>query len=192
MEQRFQLYLNILPVVEQAIMYFAFLSGSILTLITIYILTFKIMFKSIEHNDLWSDNGKNNRDVYVPCEIPIDTDTDDDIAKGKSNFGDKMRDLSIKITDKVYDTVGSVKDRVAVNVRGIFDRDCDIVIESDASKSDSGEDNDFDYKEVKQSDSEDDCKYLEVMDDGLDLDISFNNDRTKLKKGNDLVLHISE
>ncbi|KOB64394.1 Uncharacterized protein OBRU01_24345, partial [Operophtera brumata] len=192
MEQRFQLYLNILPVVEQAIMYFAFLTGSLLTLVTIYILTFKIMFKSIKHKDLWSDNNQNNMDVYVPCEIPLDIDSDDDILKEKSNFGDKMRDLSIKLTDKVYDTVGSVKDRVAVNVRGIFDRHSDIVIESDGSKSETSEENDFDYKEVKQSDSEDDCKYLEVIDDGMDLDLSFNNDSTKLKKGNDLVLHIAE
>lgn len=112
--------------------------------------------------------------------------------KEKHNFSDKMRDLSNKLTDKVYDTVGSVKDMVKENARNIFDRNSDVVIESDGSKSDSGGENEenFSYKEVKQSDSEDECKYLEVIDDGMDLDFSFDNDRTKLKQ--DVVLHIAE
>lgn len=191
MEQRFKLYLNILPVAEQAIMYLAFITGSLLTLITIYILTFKVMFKSNDpwgdnESKMWSDNNC-NKNVYAPCEMPLDTDSDDDFVKA-SNFGDKMKDLSIKLTDKVYDTVGSVKEKVAENVRNIFD----IVIESDGTKSDTSEEN-FDYREVKQSDSDDDCKYLEVMDDGMDLNLSFDNSRPKLKNyNNDLVLHISD
>lgn len=191
MEQRFKLYLNILPVAEQAIMYISFISGTLLTLITIYILTFKIMFKSKDpwsgndklKSNLWSD-GKNNRNVYSPCEIPLDTDSEDDT---KNSIGGTIRVLGTKLSDKVYDTVGSVKDKVANNVRNMFD----VVIESDSSKSDTSEEN-FDYKTVKQSDSDDDCKYLEVIDDGMDFDVSFNKDKSKLKNYNDLVLHISD
>ncbi|XP_075988799.1 scavenger receptor class B member 1-like isoform X2 [Anticarsia gemmatalis] len=155
MQQRFSLYLNILPIVEQGAMYALFVTGALFILTTVYILTFKVMFrKSRDFNDWKEKDG-----IYAPCEVPLsDTDTDDNGKSLIKYHSEKIKDLSSKFSDKMYDTVGSVKGKVVDEINHVkhaFDKkDC---------KDEKG------YAVVKQSDSEDDCKYLEVIDDGSDL-----------------------
>lgn len=192
MEQRFKLYLNILPIVEQAIMYVLFVTGSLIILATVYILTFKIMFKNYQQRNM--DICKNQKTIYSPCEIAIDTDSDDCSKKeNKTLISDKLRDLSAKLTDKMYDTVGSVKKVSDINVKQIFERKASLKNSTlnttlNDSKSDSGDD--YDYREVKQSDSDEDCKYLEVVDDGNDF---YKNFDSNIKRtDHDLILQISD
>lgn len=238
MEQRFRLYLNILPSVEQGAMYLLFTAGVLLIFITIYGLTFKIMFKSLDSKknrnfaigtDLWIQNrNKNAKDkdsVYAPCEIPLsETDTDYntdydpkiDNEKRPSLYktqSDRFKELSHRLSDKVYDSVDSLKDKVRdiTHVKNIFkDEHRDILIvknesqSNDAYKSDSS-DNEKEYKgdyeAVRQSDSDDDCKYLEVLDDGCEFDDSISHYQTERANHlkdldatdkNDLIIHISD
>lgn len=232
MEQRFQLYLNILPAVEQGAMYLLFVIGAILIIITIYRLTFKIMFKSFDSKEnrnfaigsnLWIERNKNKKDkdsVYVPCEIPLsETDTDyntdyntqNDNEKRPSLYktqSDRFKELSSKLSDKVYDSVGSLKDKVReiTHVKNIFkDEQRDSLIvkneseSNEAYKSDSS-DSEKEYRPVRQSDSDDDCKYLEVLDDGYGFHNSshYQNERANHLKDldsidkNDLMIHISD
>lgn len=203
MEQRFKLYLNILPVVEQAAMYALFISGVLLILSTIYILTFKVMFKTIDKDfENWTE--KKTKDIYAPCEIPLDSsDTDEDLKldseKRGSIFGD-LKELSNRLTDKMYDTVGSVRDKVTdMHVNDIFNRRTSIREEKNESfKSDSSSDEkEFGYKAVNQSDSDDDCRYLEVVDDGIDFEVPLDRrDKSAqmkmLDKVDSVVLHIAD
>lgn len=232
MEQRFKLYLNILPAVEQTAMYLLFAAGIIFIVLTIYRLTFRIMFKSLNNkkqcnfviSDLWIDKEKSRMDkdgVYAPCEIPLsDTDTDDqqfDTERRPSllkSHSDRIRELSHKLSDKVYDSVGSVKDKVRelTHVKHIFNNErkdslitCDESLTNDAYKSDSSDaekDYNGSYHKVRQSDSDDDCKYLEVIDDGSEFDgsnstvVADSNMAQNLKEldssGKDIILHISD
>lgn len=240
MEQRFRLYLNILPVVEQGAMYLLFIAGAILITITIYRLTFKIMFKSLESKkskkdnnfvigtDLWIDRRKNKKDndsVYVPCEIPLsatetDYNTDYDrqfeIERRPSalkTHSDRLKELSHRLSDKVYDSVGSIKDKVReiTHVKNIFkDEHRDSLVVNDTNESQTNEAFKSDssdsekeyqgYKAVQQSDSDDDCKYLEVLDDGSEF---LNSARHLTERANnlknldstdknDLIIHISD
>lgn len=238
MEERFRLYLNILPAVEQGAMYLLFIAGAILIVITIYRLTFKIMFKSFDSkknrnfiigSDLWiQDRNKNKKDkdsVYVPCEIPLsetDTDYNTDFDPQRDNekrpslyktHSERLKELSHRLSDKVYDSVGSIKDKVRdiTHVKNVFkDEQRDVLIvknesqSNDAYKSDSS-DNEKEYngsyQAVRQSDSDDDCKYLEVLDDGREFDDSiphYRTERTNHLKDldatdkNDLIIHISD
>lgn len=235
MEQRFQLYLNILPAVEQGAMYLLFIAGAILITITIYRLTFKIMFKSFKSkknsnciigNELWIDRKKNRKDkdsVYVPCEIPV-SDTDTDYNTDFPQFdperrpsilkthSDRLKELSHRLSDKVYDSVGSMKDKVRdiTHVKNIFkDERKDSLIVKDESKTNEAYKSDSSdsekeykgYQAVKQSDSDDDCKYLEIIDDGREFDNSASHFKTERanhlkdldsKDKNDLIIHISD
>ncbi|XP_028172674.1 lysosome membrane protein 2-like [Ostrinia furnacalis] len=229
LEDRFKLYLNILPVVEKVSMYLLFATGVCLILTTVYILTFKVMFKTFDQKkkqrnivigtDMWVEKevkGKKNKDsIYAPCEIPLD-DTESDNSDPQfdperrpsllKTHGDRIKELSHKLSDKMYDSVGSMRDRVRdeiTHVKNIFgDRKNSLINESnanDAYKSDSGEDEKFGYAAVGQTDSEDDCKYLEVLDDGSEFDKQTNDDRTdrskhlkELDSGRDELLHISD
>lgn len=155
LKQRFGLYLNILPLVEQGAMYLLFVTGTIFILVTVYMLTFKVMFRKPHDFQNWKEKDG----VYTPCEVPV-SDTDTDVENNKSllkTHSEKLKDLSTRLSDKMYDTVGSVKDKMVVefnHVKHVFDKHDD---------SEKG------YAAVKQSDSEDECRYLEVLDDGLDL-----------------------
>lgn len=167
LQQRFGLYLNILPLVEQGAMYSLFITGAVFILTTVYILTFKVMFRKPKDFDHWKEKDG----IYAPCEIPL-SDTDTDVENNKfliKTHAEKLKDLSNKLSDKMYDTVGSVKDKMVGelnHVKHAFDR------------KDS---RDLGYAVVKQSDSEDDCKYLEVIDDGSDLVSNqiYETDRTE-------------
>lgn len=237
MEQRFQLYLNILPAVEQGAMYLLFTTGAILIIITIYRLTFKIMFKSFDSNkkrniiigtDLWIEQNKSKKykdSVYVPCEIPLsetdtdyNTDYDPQIDNEKrptiyKTHSDRLKELSSRLSDKVYDSVGSIKDKVRdiAHVKSIFKNEQSTSLiqknesqSNEAYKSDSS-DSEKEYKgnyePVRQSDSDDDCKYLEVLDDGCEFDDSIPHHRTERSNHlkdlestdkNDLIIHISD
>ncbi|XP_068621730.1 scavenger receptor class B member 1-like [Battus philenor] len=191
LEQRFKLYLNILPVVEQSAMYICFVIGIALILMTSYILTFKIMFKSYNNenrkcnfnfkSNLWFDQEKKKRcngrnSVYAPCEIPLN-DTESDNREHKQSFikthSDRIKELSNKLSDRVADSVEgvrhSIKDELTHMRNAINDRKNSLIT---ADKSDSGEDNGTykDYKAVNQTDSDDECGYLEVVDDGSEFD----------------------
>ncbi|XP_063898685.1 scavenger receptor class B member 1 isoform X1 [Helicoverpa armigera] len=165
LKNRFNLYLNILPVVEQGAMYLLFITGAIFILLTVYILTFKVMFRKPKTFDAW----KEKESIYAACEIPLsDTDTDNDIKQSVLKIhSEKLKDLSSKLSDRMYDTVGSVKDKVVEelnHVKNVFDRRGSKVAEAHDSFK-----NDNEYAAIKQSDSEDDYKYLEILDDGSDL-----------------------
>lgn len=230
MEQRFKLYLNILPVVEQSAMYLLFASGIIFIVLTIYRLTFRIMFKSLNNknqrnfviSDLWIEKEKTRVDkdgIYAPCEIPLsDTDTDDpqfDSERRPSllkTHSDRIKELSHRLSDKVYDSVGSMKDKVRDfnHVKNIFNNEQkdslispDDSLTNDAFKSDSSDtekDYNGSYHKVRQTDSDDDCKYLEVIDDGSEFDgnstITVDSNRAQNLKEldsstKDIILHIS-
>ncbi|XP_072948525.1 scavenger receptor class B member 1-like [Epargyreus clarus] len=197
MEQRFKMYLNILPLVERAAMYISFMVGTILILVTIYILTFKIMFKSCNgqktqcnmnfRSNMWIEKEKNtqnkrsNKDsIYAPCEVPLnESESDSSDEKLKKPFikshSDRIKQLSHLLTGKFSDSVGNmkgkVKDEITQTKNNMSDRKNSLIpphIEeetNDAYKSDSGNS----YQSVTQ-DSEDECKYLEVVDDGSEFE----------------------
>ncbi|KAJ2943334.1 hypothetical protein O0L34_g12141 [Tuta absoluta] len=237
MESRFKLYLNILPMVEQGGMYLLFISGALFIVLSIYRLTFQVMFKSFDSKnknrnfplstDYWMDREKNNKDgVYAACEIPLsDSDSDPQFDEKPPLFNDdrrpsllktqtdKLKELSHRLSDKVYDSVGSLKDRVRdiTHARHIFaserkdsllNKEALESLSNDGFKSDSSDnENDGNYRAVRQTDSEDDCKYLEVLDDGSDFASAVNQKSTdranQLKQldsndGNELIIHISD
>lgn len=226
LEERFKLYLNILPVVEKAAMYLLFLTAACLILVTVYILTFKVMFKTFDQKKqrnfaipthIWTEKETRNKDsIYAPCEIPLD-DTESDSSDPQLDtdrrpsllkvHSDRIKELSHKLSDKMYDTAGSVRDKVRdeiTHVKNIFtDRKNSLINESslnDGYRTDSCDDEKRDgYAEVGQTDSEDDCKYLEVLDDGSGFDsteVRIASDRSKhlkqLDSGTDELLHISD
>ncbi|KAF9794086.1 hypothetical protein SFRURICE_013551 [Spodoptera frugiperda] len=180
MKQRFGLYLNILPIVEQGAMYLLFITGAIFILSTVYVLTFKIMFRKQQNFDQW----KENEGIYARCEVPMsDTDVESDNKHSiLKNHTEKFKDLGAKFSDRMYDTVGSVKDRVVEelhHVKHVFDRRSSKHTETDL-RNDNNQ-----YTAIKQSDSDsDDCKYLEVLDDGSGLvPTKFETERSeKLKE----------
>lgn len=232
LESRFKLYLNVLPFVEQGAMYLFFIIGVILILLTVYRLTFKVLFKTLDKStkkqrniiigtDLWIEkerNIKNQRTdkdhVYTACEIPLsddNTETDESqetVARRQSGFikshGDRIKELSYRLSDKVYDSIGSVKDKVKdyTHVKNIFKderknsllpQNNDDSITNDAYKSDSGDDCEHKqsgvYAAVRQSDSEDDFRYLEVIDDGSGFDdVSIQRESDRCNKLNRLEL----
>ncbi|KAG7295692.1 hypothetical protein JYU34_021976 [Plutella xylostella] len=150
METRFKLYLNILPVVEQACMYIFFILGVFFILLTVYRLAFNVMFKSFDKSkkqrniiigtDLWFEKENNAKhksekdEIYTPCEIPLgdDSESDENLqlhydGRRPSGFikihGDRIKELSHKLGDRVYDSIGSVKDKVRdelTHVKHIF------------------------------------------------------------------------
>ncbi|KAJ0182963.1 hypothetical protein K1T71_000939 [Dendrolimus kikuchii] len=141
LEQRFQLYINILPIVEQVAMYTLFIAGSVLILLTVYTLTFKVMFKTLDKKfgtEMWCNKEKKHGDsnIYAPCEIPL-------------NDCDNIVKAPIKIN------IGSVKN--------IFDRKTSVDEQNDTKG----------YLVVNQNDevNDDDCKYLEIIDDGSEFDL---------------------
>ncbi|CAH0602037.1 unnamed protein product [Chrysodeixis includens] len=184
LKQRFNLYLNILPIVEQGAMYLLFITGAIFILSTVYILTFKVMFRKPQDFNTWREKDQ----IYAPCEIPLsDTDTESDNKHSVLKIhSEKLKDLSAKLSDKMYDTVGSVKDKVVEelnHVKHVFERRESKLTDlgHDGFKSDS----DNGYSAIKQSDSEDDYKYLEILDDGSDL-VATNFDTVRSEKLKDL------
>ncbi|XP_047542483.1 scavenger receptor class B member 1-like isoform X1 [Vanessa atalanta] len=221
MEQKFKFYLNIFPLVEQVLMYLSFVAGTILILVTTYILTFEIMFKSFgekKHSNInirrniWMNRDKkskgkaNEKDgIYVPCDVPLsDTDSDLKFEEARPTFikshSDRIKEFGHKLSDRVYDSVE--------NVRGMFDDLTHVRSDrknslippeesqegnNEAYKSDSGEsDKEYDkYREIKRTDSDDDSKYLEVVDDGSEFDESYNEDRSKHSNKNELYIHIN-
>lgn len=224
LEYKFKMYLNVLPVVEKAAMYILFTTGAILVIISVYRLTFQVMFKTFDkksnHNivisDIWDKNGK-NKDIYKACEIPVSDDSTDsdeglDPERRPSGFikvhSDKIKELSLRLGDKVYDSVGSVKDKVRdelTHVRHIFKehrKDSLITAQdeansNDAYKSDSSEGNVI-------SDNEEEFKF-EVVDDEFedpkhDRRVSMESEAinriNRLENSNpvkeDLILYISD
>ncbi|XP_050664665.1 scavenger receptor class B member 1-like isoform X2 [Leptidea sinapis] len=204
METRFKLYLNILPVVERCAMYIGFIIGSVLIIITIYILTFKIMFKTYKKNQcnnlrppLWSGvNSKQTNvikdSVYEPCEIPINESESDNSDQIESNKSTKLHsNILIAFGHRIsnmYNAFG--KPNKLDNERS--DRKQSLINAEDsqddmneAYKSDSCEEQAVSkYRAVNQTDSEDDCKYLEVLDDGSGFDdyVYSNNERSTVLK----------
>ncbi|CAH2101746.1 unnamed protein product [Euphydryas editha] len=214
MDRKFKFYLNILPVAVDVLMYLSFIVGIILILVTTYILTFEIMFKSYSeknHNtrtNLWMErekrnNSKSNNDkIYVPCEIPLsDSDSDQKIEETKPTFmkiqSDRLKELGHKLSDKVYGSVGNIRGRFDDLTHGNDRKNSLINPEesrdgtNEAYRSDSGEsDKEIDrYQEIKQTDTDDDCKYLEVIDDGSEFDES-DHDIVKHKNTNHTYLYI--
>ncbi|KAL4711287.1 hypothetical protein ACJJTC_019128 [Scirpophaga incertulas] len=231
LEQRFKLYLNILPVVEKASMYILLLTGSCLVLMTVYILTFKVMFKSFDQKkqrniaigtDVWMERECKRRskdNVYSPCEVPLhDTESDSDNHFDADRrpsvlklHSERIRELSLKLSDRVQDSVGSVRDLVIdeiSHVKNILNERKNSLINksgdlnfNDAYKSDSSEEDDRGrgYARVRQSDSEDDYKYLEIIDDGSEFDgkvsykkIDMSAKLKELDSGTAELLHISD
>lgn len=230
LQDRFNLYLNILPIVEKAAMYLLFATAACLIFTTVYILTFKVMFKTFDQKkkqrnivigtDVWIEKetkGRNHKDsIYAPCEIPLD-DTESDNSDPQfdtdrrpsllKTHSDRIKELSHKLSDKMYDSVGSMREKVKdefIHVKHIFsDRKDSLINESksnDGYRTDSYEDENRDgYAVVGQTDSEDDCKYLEVLDDGSGFDnknVYQSTDRSRhlkqLDSGTDELLHISD
>lgn len=183
LEQRFKLYLNILPIVEQAAMYIMFITGAVLVITTIYILSFNVMFKNFEKNkDAWLEKAKLNDGVYAPCEIPLSESDSDEMIK-----------LNIKLNDRLYETVNSVKDKLTemAHVKSLFDRKPSLKDSSQTSKA---------YEIINQTDSDEDFKYLEVIEDGelegCDVSLGGSQRMRNLKdldeRNNELSLHISD
>lgn len=197
LEDRFNIYLNILPFVERGAMYVLFSVGSILIFLTVYRLAFKVMFKNFDGakkqrnciigSKQIKDTKKVHKDIYAPCEIALnDTESDNsdpqfDEERRPSFFkthSDRLRELGHRLGDKVYDSVGSVKVKVndVLHVQKVFnDRKNSLInkdesVANDGFKSDSGDERACSYEAVRQSDSEDDCRYLEVLDDGSGFD----------------------
>lgn len=195
MELKFKFYLNILPVMEQCMMYIGFIVGTILILITTYILTFKIMFKSYNkknpnvnfRTNIWIEREKRNKmskdDIYAPCEVPL-SDTDSDQAfDTKPMFvksqSERLKELGHRLSGKVYDVRGKFELAHSKHSKANDRKNSLINPEesqdetNEAFKSDTSEsDNEVNtkYREVKQTDSEEDYKYLEVLDDGSEFD----------------------
>ncbi|XP_073965150.1 scavenger receptor class B member 1-like [Choristoneura fumiferana] len=197
LEDRFNMYLNILPIVEKGALYLFFPIGAALILLSVYRLAFKVMFKTFDGkkkqrnciiaSKQMKDVKKVQKDIYAPCEIALnDTESDNsdpqfDEERRPSFFkthSDRLRELSHRLGDRVYDSVGSVKDKVhdVLHVQKVFnDRKNSLItkddsVANDGFKSDSGDERTGSYEAVRQSDSEDDCRYLEVVDDGSGFD----------------------
>ncbi|XP_023936964.1 lysosome membrane protein 2 isoform X2 [Bicyclus anynana] len=212
LELKFKMYLNILPVAEQCWMYISFIAGTILILVTSYILTFKIMFKSYSKKNtinfrpsIWVEREKNNKvnnrgDIYAPCELPLSDTDSDQTFDTKTTFmktqSDKIKELGRRLSDRVHDVkgkfeLGHSKQTAKHNDRknSLINPDESQDETNEAFKSDSSE-SDSDtktYRFVKQSDSEDNCKYLEVLDDGSEFD---DADRRRKNSKNELYIHI--
>ncbi|XP_034827680.1 lysosome membrane protein 2-like isoform X1 [Maniola hyperantus] len=208
LELKFKLYLNILPVVEQCWMYISFIAGTILILITTYILTFKIMFKSYAKKNqninfrprLWvererKNNGNSKGDIYTPCEVPLSDTDSDQTYDTKSTFlktqSDKIKELGHRLGDKVHKfelTHSKHNKKQSDRKNSLITPEESQDETNEAFKSDSSESDSYTnrYREVKQSDSEDDCKYLEVLDDGAEFDDkNYRRDRK-----NEMFVHI--
>ncbi|KAJ8706358.1 hypothetical protein PYW08_010984 [Mythimna loreyi] len=167
LKERFNLYLNILPVVEQAAMYLLFVTGAVFILSSVYSLTFKVMFKKQKAFNNWKDS----EGIYAPCETTLrDTDTESDNKHSVLKMhSEKLKDLSCKLSDRMYDTVGNVKDKVVEelnHVKNAFERRGSKIIGHEVNHETK---NETEYSAIKQSDSEDEYKYLEILDDGSDL-----------------------
>nr|QRG28739.1 scavenger receptor class B member 1 [Antheraea pernyi] len=89
LENRFKMYLNVLPVVEQVAMYALFVVGALLVTFTIYIVTFKVMFKFDKnmHKGIWLN--KCGSKIYSQCEIPM-TDADDKCTKLNNKLNERI------------------------------------------------------------------------------------------------------
>lgn len=134
---------------------------------------------------MWTEKEKNTKDhkgIYRPCEIPLsDETTDSDETNNLESSGflkthsDRLKELSLKLSDRVYDSIGSMKGKVRdeiTNVRNIFNERKDSLIPQDSDANDNEaykSDTDSDQRNIK-SDSEDECRYLEVLDDGSGFD----------------------
>lgn len=239
LESRFKLYLNILPFVVEGAMYLFFIVGVILILLTVYRLTFKVLFKSLDKTkkkhrniiigtDLWIEKeNKSQRDkdnVYTACEMPLSDDSSDEpqhydgrpASAIRKSHGDRIKELTHRLSDKVYDSIGSVKGIVKdyTHVKNIFKDERkgsllppnnDESITNEAYKSDSCDDceekrNDV-YEAVRQTDSEDEFRYLEIVDDGCgfdDVSIQLESERCnklsrlELREDSDRLVHISD
>ncbi|XP_045529343.1 scavenger receptor class B member 1-like [Pieris brassicae] len=165
MEMRFKMYLNILPIVEKSIMYLSFITGTILIFVTVYILTFKIMFKSYKHKKHWSNKDK-MKDIYLPCEVPLDSDDNEKESKSFIKIpSDRLKELGHKISDKVGTRIFDSERKSSLIVP-----ECSEVNDAYRSESD-GRESDDDRRESDDNIRGDGtCKYLEIIDDGSDFD----------------------
>lgn len=175
LQQRFGLYLNVLPVVEKCAMYICFAIGAILILMTTYIVTFKIMFKSYDGKSrkcnfnfksrhwLEQEKGRKNS-IYAPCEIPLtDSDSSDPCIQEKQIQG-TIQELGHLLSDKVQESIDSVKGVFrsdSTQIKG--SRKDSLIDDTDSAESNanSASENECEYRFG-------DCKYLEVVDDGFD------------------------
>lgn len=182
MEIKFRFYINILPIVETVLMYLSFIAGTILILVTSYILTFKIMFKNYNKNNfksnVWLDKNKHtnkqiNKDgVYSPCEIPLSSDTENEKFNDRlidsenddsNNEGEKEKFIN---TDKIKEFTHKLFD---------FDRKNSLI-----NKHETNDETNEAYKsDSSESDKNGKSEYLEVLDDGSDFD--YYDDRSKHK-----------
>lgn len=254
---RFSIYLNVLPVLVDCLMWFFFVTGVLFVTISVYKLAFKVVFRRIDASskkqsniiigtDLWIHNESRKRNskrnsikdedcnkngVYAPCEIPLndtnqgflsssDSQTDNEDApqilpnrsleRRKSSIA-MIKELGTKFTDKVTDTVGTIKEFMGdeiSHIKNIFENPVEgSSKETNFSKGysnnldscdSSGEEGEqrvnllankynsrlgaTNYQMVPSSESEDDHKYLEVLDDGSEFDnvpIKLPTDRRK-------------
>ncbi|GBP57039.1 Scavenger receptor class B member 1 [Eumeta japonica] len=178
MEERFKMYLNVLPVVEKVAMYSLFVMGTVLLLFTVYRLAFKIMFKSYDdakqsnlglNINLWMEKEtdarkndvKDDAEVYSPCEIPLNcsNESPDETTREENrlNFmkthGERIMELSARLGENVKDRIRNE----LTNIKRVF--------KSHHENGDSLNSN-------HNNDSSDDSiasdgrfKYLEVVDD---------------------------
>ncbi|CAH0712826.1 unnamed protein product, partial [Brenthis ino] len=181
MEIKFRFYLNVLPIIEKGLMYLSFIAGTVLILVTSYILTFKVMFKNYDKNNfksnVWLDKGKHvnkhviNKDgVYTPCEMPLSSDTENEKADERLIESENDESNNEKEKESFFNT-----DRIKEFTHKLFDVDRrDSLINTDKTNDETNE--------AYKSDSSDSGKigkseYLEVLDDGSDFD--YYVDRSK-------------
>lgn len=204
MANKFKLYLNVLPVVERCALYGLLFIGVISIVAVVTALTCEIIFRNqYDHNgerlrniiigsDMWVENERSfqSNNLQPPeqlsaIECPASSDESFESERRPSGFlkthSDIIKELSLKLGDKVYESVGSAKTKVKdefIHVRQIFkdmesrknslipsddENNINEAYKSDTTEgSESGNENPLDY-----------CNYLEVVED----DLNFNDNK---------------
>ncbi|XP_061381454.1 scavenger receptor class B member 1-like isoform X1 [Danaus plexippus] len=163
MEQKFKIYLNILPFIEKSLMYLSFISGSALIMATSFMI-YKLLHKTYNGGKKVKFNwmNANSKDIYSPCEIPMGDGSDDTACR---THGDRFKQLGHRLSDRVQGSVNNVIDSFQKRKDSLIDNEDSS--DSNAYKRDSTYIGDITkYHEIRQTDSDDEYyKYLEVVDD---------------------------
>lgn len=145
-------------------MYLSFISGAILIFVTVYILTFKIMFKSYRYKKSWSDKDK-MKDIYVPCEMPLESDDNEKETKSFIKIpSDRLKELGHKISDKVGTRIFDTHRKNSLIVPESSE-----INDAYRSESDSRESDDDRRESDDNVRGDGTCKYLEIIDDGSEF-----------------------
>lgn len=122
------------------------------------------MFKSYKQKKPWSDKSNIEDNIYVPCEIPLDSDDNEKESKSFIRIpSQRIKELGHKISDKVGNRIFDSERKNSLIVP-----ECSEI--NDAYRSETDSDRRESDDDRRASDDGQDCKYLEIIDDGSEFD----------------------